>query len=812
MSLSPTVVNGSGSGSAELMIVGEGPGTHEIAQGLPFVGPSGSVLNELLRACGTSRDEVYITNVVKVKFPKGGTNYQKIKSLEEYNMSIDDFLPILWNEIEVIRPNCILALGGIALKYLTGYDKITDYRGSILSSLKYGIKVVGTIHPASLFERGRKQEGMFASPWRQKVIMQFDFKRALEQSKFKEFRPPRRIINVARNHQQVYDFFKRYEGYTDLTIDVETTNTIALCIGFAFVPYESLSVPLVRELTTQDEEGMTVGDLVANWKLIDQKLRDPKIKKNGQNVKFDADRLEELGFAVEPITNDTMLDFHNLYPELPKKLQVISSIYTEEPYYKDEGKDFNYKKDDIKKLFLYNGRDSAVECECKQKMQGDIKELGLEEIQSKTIELFNLYREMEHNGVLQDLNQKRVLLRKYLGNWRDNGKEIEKVTSHEVNVNSPKQVARLLYDELKCPFRYHLDKTGQHKIPSTDEETLKSLISLVKKPHQKEVMQLVLKGRKIWKTIGTYLEARCDYDGRIRTEEHLTGTDTFRTSTSKLDSPNRVGVWGLPLQTLTKHEEVGQDLRSMFVPDEGYCFIEADGSQAEARVVALLARDERALSAFAAGRDIHALTASWCFGIPPSAINKEQRELGKRVRHAGERGMTYLRLAQMAQISNWKAQQILSKFHEESPNIINVYFAEVIEALEANARILRTPHGRYRQFFDRWDDDLWKQAYSFIPQATVSDHVKFAMLRIRKRADYVKFISESHDSFWAQVPIPKLHEFVLITKEEMETPIDFSKCSLPRGMLVIPCEIKVGYKNYQLMEKYVVDREAVGRN
>ena len=141
-------------------------------------------------------------------------------------------------------------------------------------------------------------------------------------------------------------------------------------------------------------------------------------------------------------------------------------------------------------------------------------------------------------------------------------------------------------------------------------------------------------------------------------------------------------------------------------------------------------------------------------------------------------------------------EKYLEAFHQANPQIKSVFHADIIEALANNNCILYSPQGRKRQFFNKWGDELFKEAFSFIPQAVVSDALKFALLRIvaRLRDEMIFFpCLESHDSFLALIKDEFIQTAAQIIKEELEQPINFSKCTLSRDYdLVIPCEIKVG--------------------
>ncbi len=247
-------------------------------------------------------------------------------------------------------------------------------------------------------------------------------------------------------------------------------------------------------------------------------------------------------------------------------------------------------------------------------------------------------------------------------------------------------------------------------------------------------------------------------------------------------------------------------------------FISADMSQAEARIVALLAQDEYLLHIFNTDQDIHSITYSWIheafYGKSPTKeeITEDRRFLGKTGRHAmayGE-GKHKLMLSTNSDarkfgidvsISEKQAGQILQTLHGRSPKIRAVYHRDVIQALECNNnRRLINPYGRARTFYGRWGDDLFREAYAQIPQSTVPDHLKHAGLRLHDKHTRLQFLKEDHDGFLFQVPIREAERWAKIIKDEIEVPIDFSRCSLPRGILTIPCEIKTGY-NYKDMVK-----------
>jgi DNA polymerase-1 len=270
---------------------------------------------------------------------------------------------------------------------------------------------------------------------------------------------------------------------------------------------------------------------------------------------------------------------------------------------------------------------------------------------------------------------------------------------------------------------------------------------------------------------------------------------------------------------MTKHGDIGEDVRGQYEPEKGYVFIQADSAQAEARVVFLLANDEQALEDIDT-HDYHALTASWFFGGTEEDYSKKKlgyespiRFAGKTLRHAGHLGAGKRRASTElnTQARKYKipisineaiADKALKIFHSKQPKIQGTFHAGIIEALNRDSRYLTAsvPYGvdanigGKRQFLERWGDELFRQAFSYIPQRAVSDSTKSAGIRTKLREPKLtRIILESHDALLFMVPEREVDYFAPIIKEEMERPISFSNCSLPRRDLIIPCELEIGY-------------------
>jgi DNA polymerase I-like protein with 3'-5' exonuclease and polymerase domains len=254
------------------------------------------------------------------------------------------------------------------------------------------------------------------------------------------------------------------------------------------------------------------------------------------------------------------------------------------------------------------------------------------------------------------------------------------------------------------------------------------------------------------------------------------------------------------------------------VPDSGLLFLNADQSQAEARVVALLCNDLELLSQFDT-IDTHALMASYIFGGTWFDHSKQkhghetpERFIGKTGKHATNYDATKKALMLTINtdarknhipinVSEWKANKILEVLHEKNPKIRQVFHVEIQAAIKS--RILTNPFGRKRIFYERWGDDLFRESYAQIPQSTVADNTLAVMLRVRKEfGKHVILCGESHDSFLAQVDRQEINDLAPRIKAIAEQEIDFAKCSLPRGKLTIPWDFEVGdnYKDFSKLK------------
>lgn len=823
----PNYIPGVGPLDPDLMIIGEAPGQHEDEQGIPFVGASGEMLNELLYKAGTRRRECYITNVIKYRPP-----FNNFDEYHKVGVNVDEAVEKLWEEeIKPRRPKCILAVGHRAMRAVMGWpviynekdDKypILNYRGSILTARDGVTKVVPTIHPAALFNRGDKG----GLEYTYIKLIEHDITRAVEESKTRILSLPDRQLDICHSSLDLYRFFGEYEQLDKAAADIESINCVPVCIGFAFNRHHAISVPLLGQIGKYKLTDMGDRELDEVWRLVDSRLRSLRLV--GQNFKYDEFKLNLIGFQTPNVHSDTLIKTRVIFPELPiKKLHVQSSLWTREPYYKEEGKEFKIGKNPIDQLLKYNGKDCAVTFEIDEEQEISLQQLSdvyhvplVDYYYNYMMKKHKFYLKMENCGFLVDTDRQKELKKKYKEMAKVVHDRIAEKVGYEVNVNSYPQMHHLLYKEMKLKLM---------KRNPTSEDTIVQLMgNHAKTAEKKKILEDILEEKRIRTQISRYINFVPDYDGRCKTSFNISATETCRSSTSILKKPVRPKKIGLPYHTIAHHGRLAKDIRSMFIADKGKVILGADSSQAEARVVAVLSEDWELLEAFDK-IDIHRRTAGLIFGFCQKLIltteplpvvdilekDGPERFCGKKTRHAGNYDMGknefMLNFNTDAQkfdipmsISEWRAGKMLELFHGASPKIRNKFHQDIRDCIE-NTRTLIDPFGGVRIFHGRMDQSIFKEGFANIPQRTVAHLVQGAALKIDDEMNgdcMAMWLSEDHDSLKMLAPANNWEPYARLMKKHFTAPIDFRPyCSLKRDYtLVIPCSIELSETNYAEM-------------
>jgi DNA polymerase I-like protein with 3'-5' exonuclease and polymerase domains/5'-3' exonuclease len=369
---------------------------------------------------------------------------------------------------------------------------------------------------------------------------------------------------------------------------------------------------------------------------------------------------------------------------------------------------------------------------------------------------------MSKNGVLIDaqfLEKLGVDLKEKLV---DIEKNIFHFVGHEFNLNSPKQLSEVLFDELNLPV-FKKTKTGR----STDEETLQELSAA------HPAIPFLLQYRQLFKLVSTYVDAlpkSIQEDGRIHSTFNVEGAATGRLSST---NPN--------LQNIPIRGEMGGELRKAFIAPEGKVLLGADYSQIELRIMADVSGDEAMKKAFQDGLDIHAATAAKIFNIPIDQVGKQQRTVGKTMNFATLYGQGPRALSRQLSIDFATAKQYISEYFEQFPKV-KAWMAKTLEFGIQNGYV-ETVSGRRRYMPELSSNNHFlkaageRAAINHPIQGTSADMIKIAMVAIGKeleKNDNCKLILQVHDELMFECSPEDVESTAKMIKQKMENALKLS--------------------------------------
>ncbi|MBE6319409.1 MAG: DNA polymerase I [Bacteroidales bacterium] len=380
--------------------------------------------------------------------------------------------------------------------------------------------------------------------------------------------------------------------------------------------------------------------------------------------------------------------------------------------------------------------------------------------QEVELPLSAVLREMEQAGVRIDvdmLKQAEIQLNDELQVLEE---QIYMAAETTFNINSPKQVGEVLFDQLKLDAKAKKSKTGQY---STSEEVLLGL----KGKHK--VVGMILEYRELKKLISTYISALPTYinaeTGKIHTTYNQTVTATGRLSSS---NPN--------LQNLPIRSERGQLIRQAVIPDEGCVFLSADYSQIELRLMAHFSQDPHLVEAFRSGQDIHAATAAKIFNVPIEQVTKDQRRQAKTANFGIIYGISAFGLAQQLDCSRSEAKALIDGYFAAFPGVIDYIERQKELAREQGYAI--TLFGRKRYLPDILSHNATvrsfaeRNAVNSPIQGTAADIIKMAMVTIHRRLKdeglKAQMIMQVHDELNFNVPMDEVDKVREIVVSEMQ--------------------------------------------
>ncbi|MBM4136181.1 MAG: DNA polymerase I [Nitrospira sp.] len=507
------------------------------------------------------------------------------------------------------------------------------------------------------------------------------------------------------------------------------------------------------------------------------------IPKISHNIKYGIMILRQNGILTKGKLYDTMIASYLLNPNKPNhSLEDVAIEYLS--YKKKDLTEVLNKRASIADIPLqeattYSSENAVIAFELKEILfEKMLKEANLESVYFEIeMPLINVLSDIERSGVKIDINSLNDISKELERELDSIQKRIYFLSGEEFNINSPKQLSRVLFHTLGLkPGKK--TKTGF----STEVGVLEELAASHELPHE------ILNWRSLYKLKTTYVDVLPTLinpqTGRIHTSFNQAATATGRLSSS---DPN--------LQNIPVRGEWGKRMRGTFIAEEGNLLLSADYSQVELRILAHLSQDAGLIDAFKNNLDIHARTASELFGIPIDRIMPDMRRIAKTVNFGVIYGISPFGLSEALGISKEDAKKYIEQYFERHSGV-KQYIEETLEEAKRNGYV-STLFGRKRAIPELKSQNatIRQQGERLVInspiQGTAADVIKIAMIRIwrelRDRGLKARMILQVHDELLFELPKGDLKIVQDIVKKGMEGVISLS----------VPLKVDINYgKNW----------------
>jgi DNA polymerase-1 len=480
-------------------------------------------------------------------------------------------------------------------------------------------------------------------------------------------------------------------------------------------------------------------------------LEDAAVPKTVHDLKATMRALENHGIAIANVRDDLMLYSYLINPtHATHRLADVVARFTSSPLSETGERQLPEQAAAIQVLVAT--------------MRRDVEAIDAAEVY-KTIDLplVSVLLEMERTGVRIDVNVLAGLAKDLNAEMSQVSEQIFEQSGERFNLNSPKQLGDVLFNKMKLPKPL---KYGKGKVVSTAQDVLEELALHHPVPAQ------VLAYRQLAKLKSNYVDSLpllADREGRVHTTFNQVGTATGRLSST---NPN---LQNIPIRT-----EKGREIRAAFIAAPGRVLLSADYSQIELRLMAHFSDDPLLLQAYRAGQDIHTLTASEVFGVPPGSMSKETRNRAKAVNFGIVYGISPFGLAANLNIPQSEAKLYIETYFARYVGV-RQFINRLLEETRVTQRV-RTLFGRVRPIPDIQSRNpnlrgfAERTAVNTPLQGTAADMIKIAMIRIREKLRTHRLESKMtlqvHDELLFDVPDGEVETMRSLVKEEMENVIE----------------------------------------
>lgn len=573
-----------------------------------------------------------------------------------------------------------------------------------------------------------------------------------------------------------------------VAVDTETTSLDPMQarivgISFSIEPNKAAYIPLGHNYT-----GAPVQlDLAGVLNKLRPFLEDPTKIKVGQNLKYDKHVLANHGVRLSGIAHDTLLQSYVLESHQPHNMDNLAlrhlnveTIHYDEVTGKGVSK-IGFEQVAIEQATRYAAEDADITLQLHHQLYPKIEQDHSLQFVYHQIEmpLLTVLFQIERNGVLLDSNLLQVQSRDLAQQLYHLENQAYALAGQVFNLNSPKQIQEILFDQLKLPI---IKKTPKGA-PSTDEDVLQQLSLDYPLP------KVLLDYRGLAKLKSTYtdkLPQMVNADtGRVHTNYAQAVAVTGRLASN---DPN--------LQNIPIRSSEGRRIREAFIAPEGSQIISADYSQIELRIMAHISQDQGLLKAFAAEEDIHQATAGEIFGVPIDQVNAEQRRYAKVINFGLIYGMSEFGLASQLGIERSAARIYIERYFARYPGVAK-YMQQTREQVRKKGFVetvfgrrlwlpeINSTHHNRRQGAER-------AAINAPMQGTAADIIKLAMIAVQdwlvNHSFNTKLIMQVHDELVLEVPDAEIEIVTANLSQLMEN----------IGKFDVPLRVKIGIgKNWE---------------
>jgi len=553
-------------------------------------------------------------------------------------------------------------------------------------------------------------------------------------------------------------------------LDTETTSKDPMAadlvgLSFSVRADEAFYIPCAHEYKDAPKQ-LKRDEVLKRLKPV---LENHKIKKIGQNIKYDWIVLSRHGINLSGVIFDTMLASYLINPS--KRAHNLDQIALDFLDHKTisyeevagKGKKAScFSKVPLEKAVPYACEDADITLMAYNVLMPMLKDMGLEELFEKVeMPLVPVLMKMEMTGINVDREKLMALSKSFEHQLEQLESSIYSIAGEEFNIRSSQQLGKILFEKLKLPVQ---KKTKKKTGYSTDVDVLEVLAE------HHELPALILRHRTLAKLKSTYADALIDLTnletGRIHTSYNQTVTATGRLSSSE---PN--------LQNIPVRTDEGREIRKAFIPKKGWHLLAADYSQIELRILAHYSDDKILIKAFKEDEDIHTRTATEVFQVFPSLINSELRQQAKVINFGIVYGMSPYGLSKELGISQKMAKTYIHNYFTRYKGVKQFIDETIKQAgiskktstLLGRIRLLpdiNNSNKNLREFAER-------TAINTPIQGTAADLIKIAMITVdsafREKGLKSAMLLSVHDEIVFEVPPDELDTVSNLVKEIMES-------------------------------------------